>query len=216
MDQAIGIGAGGHAKVVVEILQLNNEYLIAGLLDSNVEKTGEHVAGIRVLGDDSLLPQLYARGIRHAFLGLGGLGDYGIRQTLYEKVLGLGFTMIAAIHPRAVVSKDAQIGAGPTLMACSVINPGSHIGNNVIVNTGAVVDHDCIIGDHVHVGPRACLSGGVTVGGGSHIGAGAVVRQGILIGNNSIIGAGAVVVKDVPDNVTVMGVPAKIYKGTTI
>jgi len=216
MEEAIGIGAGGHAKVVVEILQLRREYAIAGLLDSDKKKIGLEICGVRVLGDDLLLTELYASGIRYAFISMGSLGYANRREALYEKTRSIGFTIIAAIHPLAVVSNSVRLGVGPTLMALSVLNPGSQIGDNVIVNTGAIVDHDCIIGNHVHIASGACLSGGVIVGNGAHIGARAVVRQGISIGHNSVVGAGAVVVKDVPDNVTVIGVPAQIYKGITI
>ena len=210
MEEAIGVGAGGHAKVIIDILELVNEYLIAGLLDRDHDKIGSKIGGIRVIGDDSLLPSLYDRGVRNAFIGLGSLGNSSARQALYEKVLGFGFSVIAAVHPRAVVSRSAQLGLGPTVMAMAVVNPGTVVGHNVIINTGALIDHDCVIGDHVHVATGACLSGGVHVANGTHIGAGAVVRQGISIGQNSIVGAGSVVVKDVPDNVTVIGVPAQI------
>ena len=216
MQQAIGIGAGGHAKVVIEIIKLANEYQIAGLLDSDEAKVGQEIEGARVLGDDSLMLKLYEQGIRHAFMSIGSLGDSNLRRALFEKARGIGFEMVSAIHPLAVVSQSAHLEPGPTIMALAIVNPGSQIGTNVIINTGAIVDHDCVIGNHVHVASGACLSGGVSVGDGAHIGVGAVVREGISIGRSSIVGAGAVVVRDVPDNVTVIGVPARIYEGTQI
>jgi sugar O-acyltransferase (sialic acid O-acetyltransferase NeuD family) len=216
MAEAIGIGAGGHAKVVVEIIHLVGKYQIAGLLDSDERKLGSLVCGVKVLGDDSLLPQLFSKGMRHAFMSLGSLGSGQLRKELYEHARTLGFEMISAVHPQAVVSRFARLGIGSTIMASAIINPGTMIGENVIINSGAIVDHDCVIGDHVHVASGACLSGGVIVGGGSHIGAGAVVRQGISIGENSIVGAGAVVVRNVPDNVTVVGVPARIHERQTV
>ena len=214
MVEVVGLGAGGHAKVVIEILKLNNEYAIVGLLDERSEKAGTEVAGIPILGDDSMISDLHARGIHHAFIGVGTVGHGNRRPQLYESLRTQGFTLVAAIHPSAVISPSAQLGAGPTIMAGAVINAGALIGDNVIVNTGAIVDHDCIIGDHSHVATGACLSGAVKVGKGAHIGVGAVVRQAISIGSNSVVGAGAVVINDVPDNVVVVGVPAKIYKGT--
>ena len=216
MAEAIGIGAGGHAKVVVEIIQLVGQYQIAGLVDSDDKKVGSLVCGARVLGNDSLLAELFAKGIRHAFMSLGGLGSGPLRQELFEHARAIGFEMISAVHPQALVSRFARLGNAPTIMAAAIINPGTMIGENVIINSGAIVDHDCVIGDHVHIASGACLSGGVIVGGRSHIGAGAVVRQGISIGENSIVGAGAVVVKNVPDNVTVVGVPARIHERQTV
>jgi UDP-perosamine 4-acetyltransferase len=215
MESAIGIGAGGHAKVVVEILQLAQKYRLVGLLDANSKKIGNELLGVPVLGDDSLLPKLYEQGIRNAFMALGSLGSCDLRATLFEKLRDCRFNVIAAIHPNAMVSPNARVGVGPTVMAGAIINPGTVIGDNVILNTGVVVDHDCSIGDHVHIATGARLSGGVTVGTGCHIGAGSTIRQALSIGKNAIVGAGAVVVKDVPDNVVVIGVPAKIYKGVS-
>ena len=212
MDQVIGIGAGGHAKVVIEIIRLSERYEIVGLLDKNVDKVGKEFAGITVLGDDSMLPALYERGMRYCFIGVGSLNDRTLRPKLYDQAINCGFEMIAAVHPSASVSSFAKLGFGPAIMAMAVVNPGSIIGNNVIINSAAVVDHDCVIGSHVHVASNACLSGDVIVGDGSFIGAGSVVRQGISIGSNAVVAAGAVVVEDVPDAVTVMGVPARIYR----
>ena len=216
MEKAIGIGAGGHAKVVVEILKLTHAYEIAGLLDSDKQKVGLELAGIPILGNDSLLRTLFDDGIRYAFVSLGSVGDSKLRRKLFDDARQIGYSMISAVHPNAIVSELVRLGTGNTIMAGCVINPGTQVGDNVILNTGSIVDHDCTIASHVHIATGACLSGGVTVGEGAHVGAGAVVRQGISIGPNSIVGAGAVVVKDVPANVTVLGVPAKIFKGTAI
>src|SRR5882724_1809526 len=212
MTEVIGVGAGGHARVVIEILQLQGQHVVVGLLDARKDKVGSEVVGVRVLGDDALLPELHDRGIHHAFIGLGTVGIKSQRRQLCEKVSSLGFQIVSAVHPSAYISRSAEIGEGATVMAAAVINTSCRIGDNVIVNTGAIIEHDCVIGSHVHVATGACLSGTVSVGTGTHIGTGAVVRQGISIGENSVVAAGAVVVHDVPDNVVVMGVPAKIYK----
>jgi sugar O-acyltransferase (sialic acid O-acetyltransferase NeuD family) len=216
MVEVIGLGAGGHAKVVIEILKLNSEFTIVGLLDEHGDKAAPEVAGIPVVGNDAMLPELFARGIRHAFIGVGTVGHANRRPELYEHLRRLGFDLVSAIHPSAIISASVHLGAGPTIMAGAVINAGTQVGNNVIVNTGAIIDHGCVIGDHSHIATGACLSGGVTVGQGSHVGVGAVVRQEISIGNYSVVGAGAVVVNDVPDNVVVVGVPAKIHKRTSV
>ena len=208
MIPVIGFGAGGHAKVVIEILRSIREYEIVGLLDTRIEPRA-NVLGVEVLGDDSLMAELKGRGIEHAFIGVGSVGDAQPRRQLYETVVGAGFQIVPAIHAGAVVSLTAQIGVGPTIMAGAVVNADAVIGDNVIVNTGAIVEHDCMIGDHTHIATGARLAGGVQVGPGSHIGIGAVVRQEIKIGAGAIVGAGAVVVRDVPDFKTVIGVPAK-------
>jgi sugar O-acyltransferase (sialic acid O-acetyltransferase NeuD family) len=165
--------------------------------------------GIKVLGDDRLLPELKSSGIDHAFIGVGTIGDTTVRRELYERVVGCGFQIASAVDRAAHVSPSAHIGTGVTLMAGAIINATARLGINVIVNTGAIVEHDCVIGDHVHLATGARLSGGVIVDEGAHIGLGAVVRQQIKIGRNAVVGAGAVVVKDVAPQTTVVGVPAK-------
>jgi UDP-perosamine 4-acetyltransferase len=194
---------------VIEILRSLQGYHIVGLLDAQPELKGKSVLGVEVLGDDSMMAELKQRGVSHAFIGVGTVGDARARRELYEKVLGAGFEIVAAIHAAAVVTSSAQIGDGPTIMAGAIVNADAVIGKNVIVNTGAIVEHDCVIGDHTHVATGARLAGGVQVGPGAHIGIGAVVRQEITIGEGAIVGAGAVVVKNVPAGRTVMGVPAK-------
>lgn len=212
MKKVIGLGAGGHAKVVIEILRLVGDYELVGLLDSDRALHGTLVESVAVIGDDDQLVALYDQGIRHAFIGVGSAGDLGPRRRLYEKVRSLGFEVIRAVHPSAVIAASAQLGHGPTVMAGAVINPAARLGDNVIVNTGAIVEHDCVLEDHVHVATGAHLAGTVHVGQGSHIGLGASVRQGIRIGRESVVGAGSVVVDDVPDRVVVVGVPAKILR----
>ena len=210
MIPVVGFGAGGHAKVVIEIIRSMQGYEVVGLLETQQSLWGTKVLGVEVLGDDSLMSELKGRGFSHAFIGLGTIGDAQPRRKLFEKVSGFGFQVVPAIHATAVVSPSATIGVGPTIMAGAVINAGAVVGDNVIVNTGAIVEHDCVIGNHAHVATGARLAGGVHVGPCAHIGLGAVVRQEIRIGAGAIVGAGAVVVRDVPDETTVIGVPAKI------
>ena len=210
--RVIGLGAGGHAKVVIETLRLVGGYELAGLVDSKRELWGTEVLGVPVLGDDSLLPRLYDEGARHAFIGLGSAGDTRPRRRLYEQACRQGFQIVPAIHPQAIISPSAQIGQGPTIMAGAIINAAARLGDDVIVNTGAIVEHDCVIGSHVHIATGARLASTVHVGDGTHIGVGAIVRQCIHIGRHSIVGAGAVVVDDVPDGVVVVGVPARVLR----
>ena len=206
----IGLGAGGHAKVVVEILRATGKYEVVGLLDRNSSLKGTEVSGIQVLGGDELLPSLVQEEVRLAFVGVGSASDAMLRKKIYEMILSAGMEPVAAIHPSAIISPSAQTGTGPTVMAGAIINASAILGHNVVINTGVIIEHDCIIGDHAYVATGAMLSSGVTVGECAHIGAGAVVRQGISIGAESVVGAGAAVVKEVPAGVVVVGVPARI------
>ena len=212
MERVIGLGAGGHAKVVIEILRLAGGYELVGLLDPDRRLWTTKVEGLPVLGDDELLRGLLSEGVQSAFLGLGAVGDTKHRQALFEMAAGLGFRMVQAVHPQAIISPTAHLGAGVTVMAGAIINPSAEIGDNVIVNTGAIVEHDCRIGAHAHVAPGARLSGNVSVGDGAHVGVGCSVRENITVGNRAIVAAGAAVVSDVADGVVVAGVPARVIR----
>jgi UDP-perosamine 4-acetyltransferase len=205
----IGLGAGGHAKVVIEILKLDKRFDIEGMLDLNPELHGTEILEIPVLGDDSEITKLLEKGIRHFFVGLGSTSDAAPRKRLYQRAIEGGMQPVDAVHPAAIVSPTARFGRGVTVMANAVINASVILGENVIINTGAVVEHDCVLGDHVHIATGARLASTVEVGDMAHIGVGASVRQLIKIGDGAVVGAGAVVVKDVPAGQTVVGNPAR-------
>ena len=96
------------------------------------------------------------------------------------------------------------------LCAGSIVLPRATVGRGVLLNTKASIDHDCLIGDFVNIAPAATLGGEVRVGAETFIGPGATVAAGISIGARALIGAGAVVVREVPEDVTAWGVPARI------
>lgn len=206
----IGLGAGGHAKVVMEILRATGEFEIVGLLDEDPSLKGQEILGVPILGDDELLDSLIQNNVRRAFVGVGSASDAAPRKNVYETILSSGLEPVSAVHPSATVSPSAVIGAGSTVMAGAIINACAVLGVNVVINTGAIIEHDCVIGDHAYVATGAVLSGGVTVGECAHIGAGAAVRQRISIGAGSVVGVSSAVAKDVPAGVVVVGVPAQI------
>ena len=208
MEKIVLLGGGGHAKVVIDLINACGSYEIAGIADAQLA-AGVSVSGVTVLGNDSVLPELYGKGIKNACIAVGSVKDNSRRKALYEKVKDAGFSIPALVHPSAIISGKSQIRKGVQIMAGAIVQTGALIGENTIVNTGAIVEHDCAVGNHVHICPGATLSGNCLIGEGAFIGAGATVLQGIKIGNNSIVSAGAVVIKDVLDNTTVIGVPAK-------
>jgi len=203
------VGGGGHAKVLIESLQAAQYAGSCVIVDKDKLLWGRHVLGVPILGDDSLLPELFKQGTRFFAVGVGGTGDNGPRRRLFESAVAYGLESMTIIHPSSIRSQWAKIGMGCQLLPGSIVNAGTDIGVNVIVNSGSIIEHDCLIGDHVHVASGAVLASTVRVGAGAHIGCGATVRQTISIGDGAVVGAGAVVVKDVPAHTTVVGVPAR-------
>lgn len=136
------------------------------------------------------------------------IGDCAVRWDKHRVLQAAGAPLVTVVHPAAVVSRHAMLGAGTVVMAGAVVNVDAVVGPAGIINTGATVDHDCRLGDAVHICPGAHLSGNVQVGHGSWVGVGAIVKQGMVIGARVMVGAGAVVVQAVPDGLTVAGNPA--------
>jgi UDP-perosamine 4-acetyltransferase len=210
--RVVGIGAGGHAKVILDILSFYDEVRVVGLTDADPASRGHSLLGVPILGDDTALPGLLANGVSSAFIGVGSVGDCRLRRKLFEKAQQLGFHMINTLHPTATIAVSVRLGEGVAVMAHAVLNPDVVLGDNVIVNTGAQLDHDCWIGDHVHIAPGACLSGSVRVGKCAHVGVGATIIQGVSIGDGALVGAGSVVLRDVSPNTTVFGAPARLIE----
>lgn len=200
------VGSGGHAKVVVEILEESAEFQIAGC--TSVDGSPD-LLGYPVLGGDDLLPQLLQDGVQHVFVAIG---ENDLRQKLIVHTTGLGFTLVNAISPRAIISRRARLETGIVIMPGAIINAESKIEEGAIINTGATIDHDCLVGRYAHVAPGVNLAGTVSIGAGAFLGIGSRVVPGVSVGCWAVVGAGAVVVRDVPDRVTVAGVPARIIK----
>ena len=203
------LGAGGHAKVLIEAL-LQSGAVIAGITEHDPALVGTNILGVPVLGGDDVVNEYPPSEIR-LVNGLGSVGLTVNRQQLFEKFKGMGYKFATVIHPSAAIASDVVLGEGAQIMAGVVIQPGSHIGINSIINTRASVDHDCSIGDHVHIAPGVTMSGGVSVGAYSHIGTGATVIQGLSIGSGCLVAAGAVVTKNITDGTKVRGVPAQEF-----
>lgn len=138
------------------------------------------------------------------------IGDNGLRKKIYDTLQQKNLLPGNAIHPISLIDTSATIAANGVMIAGHVsINPLAYIATGAICNTGCIIEHECVVGEFAHIGPGAVLCGNVKIGDGTFVGANAVIKQGITVGKNATIGAGAVVVKNVPDHVTVVGVPAK-------
>ena len=204
------LGGGGHARVVVETMQLTGIATPHAILDVDPDLHGNTIYGVPIIGADDLLPKLIANGVEYFVVGLGGVADNRPRAGLFDRAVAAGLKPMCVVqHTMAYVSPNCSIGPGSVVFPGAIVNAGAVLGSNVIVNSGAIVEHDCVVGDHAHVSPASTLCGTVRVGKLAHIGAGAVVRQSVTIGEGAIVGAGAVVTHDVEPWRTVVGVPAR-------
>lgn len=201
------IGAGGHAKVVTEVIRATGAYQIIGCTDPRKDNALT-AWGIKYLGTDEILPNLLQTGVTLAAMGMAGFNNT-TRRRLYEKVRELGFKFPILCHPAATIASRVVLRDAAIIMAGAVINSDVVIGENVIINTGALIEHDCKIGDSVQIGPGAILCGGVIVEDEAFIGAGACILQGKRIGRGAVIGAGAVVIDHILPGMTVAGNPAR-------
>ena len=194
IDGLVIVGAGGHAKVVVEAARAAHPGITLRVLDqaANENKKLLDIAVERMPANLS--------GAVHV-----AIGDNAARERVAQPVSDL-FTVV---HPVAAISPSARLEPGVFAAALCVIAAEARVGRGTIVNHGAIVDHDCVVGKWCHIAPHATLGGAVTVGRGVMIGAGATVLPGVRIGDRAIIGAGAVVLADVAAGLTVTG----IHKG---
>jgi len=197
------LGAGGHAKVLLEILISLNREIIA-IVDPQSKNSLQSLVNCKHYFNDDDVLSFDPKNIS-LVNGVGSLPDNNLRHKLYKKFSSLGYQFITLISPNAVVSSSAILDDGVQVMAGVIVQAGAHLKSNTIINTGAIIEHDCYIGISNHIAPGVTLSGEVKTGNFVHIGTGANVIQGINIGENTVIGAGAIVTKSVNKNGKIFG-----------
>lgn len=200
------IGAGGHAKVIADIIIKSGDEVV-GFLDDNYLKNTKIISELKTVGKISDCVEMQKNDDKLYFII--AIGNNNIRRNIAEKY---DLNYYTAIHPDAVIGLEVQIDKGTVIMANACINSNAIIGKHCIINTGAVIEHDNIIEDAVHISPNATLCGTVKVGANTHIGAGSVVKNNTNITHDCTIGAGAVVVKDIEESGIYVGVPACKFK----
>ena len=205
MEKVIIFGAGGHAKVIFDIISKEKKYDVAAFASLSSDK--KELFGIPILSQDDFLKLNIQSGIV-------AVGDNLTRDRLTKTILEKSphFKFVTAIHPSSQVGHDVQIGPGSVLMANTAVNPGTVIGEHVIINTGASIDHDCRIENFASIAPGATLGGNVKVGSHSAVSLGANVIHGISIGQNSVIGAGSTVLTDIGNFDLAYGTPCKVIR----
>jgi sugar O-acyltransferase (sialic acid O-acetyltransferase NeuD family) len=181
------VGGGGHCISLIDIIENGNEFNILGVLDPNTSK--KNILGYKILGDDSLIPELVGENI-YFLITVGQIKSYSIRKNIAKILLKNNAKLATIISPTAYVSKHAHIGEGSVVMNHAVVNAKSKIGNNCIINTMANIDHGVLIQDFCHISTCAVINGDSVIENGTFIGSNATISNNIIIKENSIIGAG--------------------------
>lgn len=205
MQKMVLIGGGGHCKSVLSTLLRMNKYKEVVIVDNEIQ-SGNSVFGIRVVGNDSKLYELFDQGFTDAFVTVGSIKSSALRRKLFELALNIGYNFPMIIDPSAQVSRFAKIGEGVFIGKNVVVNADAIIEKMAIINTSVIVEHECFVGQFSHIAVGTVLCGNVYVGQDSFVGAGSTVIQGIVIGDNAVVGAGSTVLNDVPNGTVHYGI----------
>lgn len=198
MNEILLVGAGGHARACIDVIEQEGQFRIAGLIEKD-ESTAAKNIGYPVIGVDDDMETLRQK-YTYALVTVGQIKSPETRIKIYKMLKALEYQLPVVISPSAYISKHAEIGEGTINMHGAIVNAGASIGTNCIINNKALVEQDARIGDHCHIATGAIVNGDVTIGNESFVGSGAVTNHSISIGNNCVIGAGLVVKTDVESN----------------
>jgi sugar O-acyltransferase (sialic acid O-acetyltransferase NeuD family) len=212
-QDAVILGAGGHARVLIDLLLRTGTPKPVAVVDRDRSLIGREILGVPVVGDDAALADFDPRYVV-LVNGVGSVRSTAARRDLYVRCRELGCEFATLVHPTAVLGSGVELGHGAQVLATAVVNTGAYLGENCIINTAAVIEHDCRIGAHAHVASGATLAGGVTLQPGVHVGAGATLIQGVTVGARTVVGAGAVVIGDLAEDTVAVGVPARALAKT--
>ena len=191
MNKIILIGGGGHCKSVIDVIEQEARFEIAGIIDKP-ELLGSKILGYPVIGNDFDLESL-AKKYQNALVTVGQIKSALARIKLYDLAIKAGFTLPSIISPNAYISKHSKIGNGTIIMGNVIVNANVSIGDNCIINSKALIEHDCLISSHCHISTNAIINGGVTIGSKSFIGSNVTTKNNIIIKENSFIKAGSLV-----------------------
>lgn len=189
--EIILIGAGGHARACIDVIEQHGRYQIAGLVGMPQEMHSRYF-GYSVIATDDDLPQL-AKNYQYALIAVGQIQIPDHRMRLYKQATELGLQLPVINAPSAHVSRHATIGSGTIVMHGAIVNTGARVGNNCIVNSNALLEHDATIRDHCHISTGAIINGEVHIGAGSFVGSGSVIKEGVTLGKRCVVGMGLTV-----------------------
>jgi sugar O-acyltransferase (sialic acid O-acetyltransferase NeuD family) len=182
------IGGGGHCKSCIDVIEQENKFIIAGIVDINTSIS--ELLGYPLLGHDDDLANLKLN-YDYALITIGQIKTPAIRIRLLDYAKSLGFKLPAIISPRAYVSKHAKIGNGTIVMHDALINAGAIVGDNCIINTKSLIEHDAVIENNCHISTGAIVNGGAIVKQGCFLGSNAVTKESVKTHKNDFIKAGS-------------------------
>lgn len=210
-EKYIILGAGGHAKVILEALRLLDKKILGVVDPALIASEGAHWRGCKILfGSEYDAISEYSPKELYLVNAVGSLPGLTARYNIKKTYSEMGYRFATVVHPKACVSSCAKLAEGVQVMAGAIIQTDSIIEENCIINTSSSIDHDSVIGQDTHVAPGATICGSVQVGKSCHIGVGAVIAQNVSLGDGCIIGAGAVVVKNLPAYSKVLPQPMRV------
>jgi len=190
-------GGGGLSKMIIETVRATGAYQIVGVIDDGMPE-GSDVIGSPVLGGEDILPDLHKDGVRMAVNSVGGIGDYKVRLSVFERLASVGFVCPAIVHPTAYIDHSAKLEAGVLVLAQSYVSGNAVVGMGTLINNTVVVSHDNVLGICTNLSPGAKLAGDVIIEDYAQIGMNATVNIGVRVGKAALIGNGATIKKDVP------------------
>lgn len=208
MEKIVLVGAGGHAKSVIDTIENEKKYEIAGFV-SNEEIGKKIYKDYFCIAHDDGLDRIIAQGIKNAFICIGYMGKGQVRNKLYESLCRAGFKIPSIIDASAIIGNSAIIGEGAFVGKRAIVNANAIVDKMAIINSGAVIEHDTHVGEFSHIAVSAVCAGNTQIGCNTLVGANATIIQGVSVGSYCIVGAGAVVVRNVENHTVVCGVPAR-------
>lgn len=188
MKKIILVGAGGHAKSVLEIIKKDKVFDVEYIFTLKKEKT--NFTGIKKIQYSKLNLEKFFFKVKHAHISFGQITNRNNRENEFIKLKKIGYKFPKILSRDAIISSDTDIGNGTIIMKGCIINSGVKIGENCIINSGSIIEHDVQIGNNCHIAPGAILNGSVIIGKNSFIGSGSILKQSIKLKKNSFIQAG--------------------------
>jgi sugar O-acyltransferase (sialic acid O-acetyltransferase NeuD family) len=196
MKKIILVGAGGHCKSCIDVIEKEKKFKIIGIID-NIKKG--FFLKYKILGNDKGLKKYYKK-TNYILISVGQIKNFQVRENLFNKIKKIKFKFATVVSPMSYVSKHAFIDEGSIIMHGSIINAGARIGKNCIINTKSLIEHDVTIGDYCHISTETTINGGVLIKKGTFIGSRSIIKNNISIGEGSIVGANLYINKNLKKN----------------